>query len=457
MPNLDLIKTVVVVMMENRSFDHLLGYLSLPPYEWPNLDGIRKDPAWMTKASSVYDDSPYPPFVLTDPYDLMAADPPHEREPIELQLGTAKDGTFPMNGFVSNLATVKDLTPIKAGDQPPVMGYFTPEQIPVTDFFAQNFAVCDHWFSSLPASTQPNRLMAMSGFSKIDVNANIPPMPDQYLVYDWLTDNKVRWRVYHEGMPFFAMMPRWIPDILVENHFRPLARLFDDVQNEPPNEFPQVVFVEPMYTDAPHIGPSTDDHAPSAIQGGQRFLLEAYRAMSLIPDLWAGTVMIVTYDEHGGFFDHVSPPAIPTAAPQDAKYTKGFETLGVRVPGLILSPFVKPKTVFNGVLDHTSILKFIAQKFGNGKPYSDLVNQRNVGSVLDVLNLDPPRPDIPVVPSLVSYLNRMPPAAGYTPGTPPPTTPISKGFKQALETIRTHPANTQGKFGDLLTAFPPGT
>jgi phospholipase C len=125
--------------------------------------------------------------------------------------------------------------------------------------------------------------MAMSGFSKIDVNQ--VPLPDQELVYDWLTRSGVRWRVYHQDMPFFAMMLRWIPDMLREERFRPFERLYDDVQIEPPGEFPQVIFIEPTYTDAPHIGPSSDDHAPSAIKGGQEFLLEVYRDLTRVPDV----------------------------------------------------------------------------------------------------------------------------------------------------------------------------
>ncbi len=450
-PDLNLIKTIVVVMMENRSFDHLGGYLSLPPFNWPNVDGIQTDPAWIDKASSLYNGSKFAPYLLNDPYDLIQADPPHERDPIEVQMGTPTDGIFPMDGFVTNYATAKGVGPVNPGDGIPVMGYFGAEQAPISDFFAQNFAVCDHWFSSLPAGTQPNRLMAMSGYSRIDVNRTI--LPDQHLVYDWLTEHNIRWRVYHEDMPFFVMMPRWIPDILSENHFRPLAQLFDDVQGNP-NTFPQVIFIEPTYTDAPHLGLSTDDHAPSAVKGGQEFLLEVYRAMSLVPDIWKSTVMIVTYDEHGGFFDHVSPNPIPTAPPPDALYPKGFDTLGVRVPGFVVSPLVKPKTVFNGVLDPTSVLKFIAQKFGGGKPYSEVVDQRPVGSVLDVLNLATPRPQIPIVPPLVSYLAKDPSSAGYLPGSPSPSV-IGDGFKQSLDTIRTHPANTGGKFTDLLTSFPP--
>jgi len=448
--DLSLIKTIVVVMMENRSFDHMLGYLSLAPYNW-QVEGLKNTPAWQDQASSVYGTSKYPPFLLTDPYDLIDADPPHERDQIATQMGTAVNGVFPMNGFVINYANAKGAKPVNPDSQPPVMGYFTAEQVPVTDFFAQNFAICDHWFSSLPAGTQPNRLMAMSGFSKIDVNQ--VPLPDQELVYDWLTKNKIRWRVYHEGMPFFAMMLPWIPDLLTENHFRPLAQLYDDVQNEPPGEFPQVIFIEPTYTDCPHIGPSTDDHAPSAVKGGQEFLLEAYRCMTRVPDVWKGTVMVVTYDEHGGFFDHVSPPALRTDPPPGALYKTGFDTLGVRVPSFVISPFVTPKTVFNQLLDHTSILKFIGQKFGNGGSYSDLVNQRAVGSVLDVLSQSNPQP-APAIPSLVPYLQKQPAVAGFTPGTVP-TAPIPQCFQIALDDIRTHPQNTKGKFDDLLAQFPP--
>jgi phospholipase C len=450
-PDLDQINTIVVVMMENRSFDHLLGYLSLPPQNRTNVDGIQTRQSWIARASSSYNSSTFAPFLLTDPYSLIDADPPHERAEIAVQMGSAVNGAFPMNGFVTNYALAKDAKPMTEASKPPVMGYFTAEQVPVTNFFAQNFAVCDHWFSSLPAGTQPNRLMAMSGFSNIDVNQF--PLPDQDLVYDWLTRNGIRWRVYHEGMPFYAMMFRWIPDLLRREHFRPLAELYNDVQNEPPDEFPQVIFIEPTYTDAPHFGPSSDDHAPSAVKGGQKFLLEAYRCMTRVPDVWKGTVMIVTYDEHGGFFDHVSPPAIRTDPPPGALYNTAFDTLGVRVPTFVISPFVQPKTVCNHVLDHTSILKFIGEKFGKDGSYSDLVDKRAVGSVQAVLNEANPRP-APAIPSLNPYLEKEPPEAGFTPGTAP-TAPIPQNFQAALDAIRTHPENVDGSFDDLLAAFPP--
>ena len=452
-PNLDQIKTIVVVMMENRSFDHLLGYLSLPPFSW-KVDGIQEDPTWITKASSIYEDATFAPFHLTDPYDVIDADPPHEWFHIARQMGHPdKNGVFPMNGFVTNYAGAKGAPIIKAGDHPPVMGYFRADEVPITNFFAQNYAICDRWFSSLPAGTQPNRLMAMAGMSRIAVNQT--PVPPQDLVYEWLTRNGVRWRVYHEGFPFFSLMLKWLPDIVSERNFRPLKELSNDVETEPPKEFPEVIFIEPSYTDSPHQGISRDDHAPSAVKGGQQFLLEVYHALTVRPKLWQGTVMIVTYDEHGGFFDHVSPPRVRTDPPSEALYTRGFSTLGVRVPAMILSPFVDAKGVYSKDLDHTSILKLIAQRFGKGSSYSASVDQRVVGSVLDVLNRDVARTDLPIVPPLTEYLEKQPSPAGYTPGTLPPSV-IGEAFKRSLDEISAmDPSIRNGKFDDLIKTFPP--
>jgi len=443
--DMNLIKTIIVVMMENRSFDHMLGYLSLPPYNRQNVEGLRIDPGWQDKVANTHNGKRFPPFLLKDPYDLIDADPPHERDQIALQMGTLVNGKFPMDGFVTSYATAKGAKSLTLENPPPVMGYFTPEQVPVTDFFAQKFAVCDHWFSSLPAGTQPNRLVAMSGSSIIDVNQKI--LPEQDLVYDWLTKNGIRWRVYHDVMPFFAMMPKWIPDIIREDHFRPFGNFLNDVENERPNQFPQVIFIEPAYTDAPHIGPSNDDHAPSAIKGGQTFLLEIYRCVTSYRDIWNGTVMIVTYDEHGGFFDDLSPPFIRTDPPAGAHYSRAFETLGVRVPAFVISPFVEPKTGFNRCLDHTSILKFIGQKFGKQGSYSDVVDARTVGSVLDVLNAPNSKRKAAVIPSLEEYLKKQPRSAGFIQGSEPDT-PLQKGFQIALDAIRKDPNKPIKTYGD---------
>ncbi|MGH7836396.1 MAG: alkaline phosphatase family protein, partial [Candidatus Binataceae bacterium] len=288
---LDLIDTIVIVMLENRSFDHMLGYLSLPAYGGMQLDGIVDDAAWRQKYANpgkAPDNFLYEPIVE---HDLHIPDPPHERADIKLQLGEPNKGVFPMKGFVQS-----------ANGDSQVMHYYTRATVPITDFFARNFLVCDRWFAPLPAGTQANRLMAMSGYTEIDTNVGQPvDFPDQTLVYDWLDQKRVRWRVYHQGFfPFLSLMPRLYAEIAGSPQFRRFDQLAVDFKLEPDATRPNVIFVEPTYTDAPHIGEGTDDHSPSSVLGGQRLLLDVYKALIANPARWRKTVMIVTYDEHGG-------------------------------------------------------------------------------------------------------------------------------------------------------------
>jgi phospholipase C len=327
------------------------------------------------------------------------------------------------------------------------MSYFGADQAPTTNFFAKNFTICDRWFCSIPAGTQPNRLMSMSGFSIIDVNQT--PLPDQKLVYDWLNERKVRWRVYHQEIPFFALMPRWLPAILFDDHFRDFEDFGPDLLNTPPADLPQVIFVEPTYEDAPHTGFSTDDHAPSGISNGQDFLMQVYNAVIANPTFWKSALLIVDYDEHGGFFDHVQPPLITTNPPDDAKYSIPFDSLGVRIPGYIISPFTQPGKVSHNLLDHTSVLKLLGEKFGNGS-YSSIVDTRPVGSISHVLDFGNPQFDPPAPPALDAYLAPRPAApTGVT--APPPKTPIQQGFRDAVESMKQHGADaSHPKFGQLL-------
>ena len=353
--DLNSIDTIVVVLMENRSFDHILGYLNLPDFGGLDVDGIRNSQEWLRQYAN-----PGPPnnfmYEATPLNELHVADPPHERKNIAIQLGNSDaNGVFPMKGFIES-----------AGDNSQVMQYYTGPTVPITDFFARNFAICNRWFAPLPAGTQANRLMAMSGQTFIDTNVSTPlEFPDQQLVYDWLKQHKVRWRVYHQGFfPFFSMMPRWYPEMLVSDDFRRFERLQLDFELESDATFPNVIFVEPTYTDSPHVGEGTDDHSPSSVLGGQAFLLDIYKALISNPIRWRKTVMILTYDEHGGFFDHVQPLPIVTKDPK-GKYPD-FKSSGVRVPAIVVSPLVSPARIHSEPLDHTSILKFIGQKFGGG-------------------------------------------------------------------------------------------
>ena len=133
---------------------------------------------------------------------------------------------------------------------------------------------------------------------------------------------------------------------------------------------PSVIFVEPEYTDGPHLAPN-DDHPPTGIGKGQAFLADLYNVLAANPTRWRNTMLIVTYDEHGGFWDHVPPLPIPAVAGGTA-----LATTGVRVPAFIVSPHVAPGVPFTDKLDHTSFLQLLADRFTPGEDYSAEVSSR---------------------------------------------------------------------------------
>jgi len=418
------IKRIFVLMLENRSFDHMLGYLSLKG-ALP-VNGLRHP---LDPHTNTYNGQPYPLFPLTS---LRVPDPLHDRQHIRIQI----DGGS-MHGFVAsyaiNHAVSRDLPP-------PVMGYYTEAEVPITDFFARQFAVCDSWFAPFPTGTQPNRLMAMAGYSLIGDNEE--PLPHHDLVYDWLTRSGVPWCVYHEEFPLFMMMHEWIPHIVMDGtHFRRLSDLPKDILND---DLPQVVFIEPTYTDAPHYKEPSDAHPPSSISHSENFLRNVYLAL-VTADLWKDCVLIVTYDEHGGFFDHEPPRPLPTPIPRDAEYGDQFMTTGLRVPALIVSPFVSAGRVYSDLLDHTSILKFLAERFrntANGGQYSPVVEARPVGNLVAVFNcLDAPRLDPPAPPPPPEY--------------PLEATTIQRAFQAGVERmVKMYPSQAEVKFPELRLIGP---
>lgn len=441
------IGTIFVVMMENRSFDHMLGHLHASN---PAIDGIRRDDdAWLDSVACPHGGHRYPPVQAHAPAASIKVDPPHDTSRIRIQMGAERANGFAMDGFVTSYA---DAVPTVSPAAPPaVMGWFDGPDVPVLDFLARHFAVCSRWFSALPASTQPNRMMAMSGSTKRD--DNVFPLPNQRLVYDWLNERKIRWRVYSDGAPFFMMMPQWATKIPFDDHFKRFGQLVVDAENESASTFPQVVFIEPTYSDASFGKPANDDHAPAGVARGQAFLRDVYRAISKVKSVFDRSVTIITYDEHGGFFDHVSPPKVHTRAPAGANYT-AFETLGVRVPAIVISPFVQAGTVHDGLHDHTSILKFIGEVFGGGYGYDQPVRSRPVGNVLDILN-NPGGRVAPVIPDLPSgYLGSdkamAQSFAAATPSSATPTNENQRGFRWALDKLRKRPGSADGKFADLL-------
>ncbi|HYE26772.1 MAG TPA: alkaline phosphatase family protein [Allosphingosinicella sp.] len=377
------IDTFVFCMLENRSFDHMLGYLSLDdaPRKLP-VDGLRSDPAWQASWRNRGDGVPFPlkPLVLADAID----DPPHGRERIKLQIETPAEGHPHMGGFVQAYINSRRESgrPIPT-DPGAVMGYYKADSVGTYDFLARNYCVCDRWFAPVPLGTQANKLMAMAGESKVLDNET--GLPNQQLVYNWLKRNKVKWRVYQSGkfFPFFMMMEIWTAPIAASllsgrGRFRRYTRFKKDWTTA--KEMPSVIFVEPDYTDS-FGSTANDDHPPTGIGGGQDLVRDLYETLTSNTERWARTLLIVTYDEHGGFFDHV-PPLPVTTRIRD----RLLPTTGPRVPALLVSPHVGRGTVFSEKLDHTAFLQLLAERFTPGQGYSLAVNERLAQNVLGRLS-----------------------------------------------------------------------
>jgi len=456
------IETIVIVIMENRSLDHMVGYLSLPTTLSPlPVEGLRTDTAWLDPRANQYNGTIYPIHRL-QPELQQIDDPNHDHNSIRIQIEAPPVAGAPnqMGGFVQSYVRFSD--PVH--DPSVVMGYYDQAAVPIFDFFAHNFAICDHWFAALPTGTQANRLMAMSGESSLVDNARVM-LPEQPLVYDWLDQHRVTWCAYQSGdfFPFFALMPTWSPEIVTSlslsalggrGRFRRYSRFREHWTGPAP--LPSVIFIEPEYTDGPHGDPN-DDHPSTGQARGQAFLCDVYDILVGNPVRWQRTALIVTYDEHGGFFDHVAPLPISTNA-------GGFQftTTGVRVPAFVVSPQVAPGSVFTGNLDHTSILQLLADRFNPGRDYSAAVGARqpHLARLSDVFPAAPAPLRQPVpAPGLVAGIQAVaasapvPPSNGDALADPPNAQAL---HNLALTVAREHPDLVGGPGWEQLAAYTRG-
>jgi phospholipase C len=395
---LDEVKTIILVMMENRSFDHMLGHLTLENPALP-IEGLKAESVADGSYSNHYKDTPYPPYPLVVDVELEA-DVPHEWNFVATQMHWDAAATkFAMDGFVQAYADAGNIP-----KQPCIpMAYFPSNLVPITTFLAKNFCVCDHWFSPIPTSTQPNRTMALCGDTAIfDTHTQLIPIGAN--MFDWMETNNIRWKVYHDGFSFFALYDKLWRYVLGDNFSR-FTNFYADQLLAPADDDPQVIIIEPCYEDAPHFGSQhpNDNHAPLAVGFGEDFLRQVYLAATANPQRWASTVMVLYYDEHGGFYDHVAPPAMPYTTTGDPSHA--FTSLGPRIPGIIVSPFVAPGSIFSGVLDHTAVLQFLADKFTQGKPLCPNVTLRQskgIHSLTEALSAQPPRPIVNIPPQPLS-------------------------------------------------------
>jgi phospholipase C len=343
--NLQKIDHVVVLMMENRSFDHMLGFLSLDEGR-ADVDGPRLE------MRNEYRGESYHVHPATSTKMSKAQDPCHSGWCVDEQLAN-KNG-----GFVSNYMKTRK-GPL-VGPPGVVMAYHTAEQLPVYDYLAKQFCVCNRWFCSVRGATMPNRCYAVAGTSKGLRNNLSPTRP--YNVASFARQLKPeQWRWYsHDYVPMLWLID---PDFGLDKEAVPAYFDRRDIlghrsflERAAANELPAVSWIDPNFFDLT-FGPagSNDDHPPSDLRAGQKLVLQLFDALAQ-SELWEKTLLVITYDEHGGFFDHVEPGKAADDRPAMAFY-------GPRVPALVVSPWVADGKASDITFDHASIIKTILTRF----------------------------------------------------------------------------------------------
>jgi len=425
-----LVDTIVVVMMENRSFDHMLGFLSHEAFDGrPDIDGLRLPTKDFDLSNPDSAGRLFAPTATPDGY--LPTDVPHSRTEVATEL---RGGA--MDGFITTYQASQSL------DKSPVpMRFNRPDDIPITASLARNYTVCDHWFASVPADTQPNRMMALSGETLIDSTpGSLTLFKAEHTLLDWLASKKLDFKIYVDARSILdvgppsnlLLMPSQWGHVLA--HAEPLDGLAEPWKSDAPA--PKFMYCEPFYNDfATVLGQHGNcNHPPLPVGYGEDFLRRVYETLTSNPKKWARTVLIVCYDEHGGFFDHVAPPHMTYAPPPGNKWTQQvpFATLGVRIPGIVVSSLVAAGSSSHLLFDHTAILQLVVDRFGTpadlgffGQALARKTNRTNpVQSLGSTLTLSAPRNDI--LTGLVS------PVVHTGAATTPPISELGMLFRQVL-------------------------
>jgi len=335
------IDTIVVLMQENRSFDHYFGHL--------HAKGLEQEPKSASNPNPL-GGAPIKAF--------------HTKPTCEVSdLDHSWNGTHrSWNGGAMDGFTAVNVDP-KDANGSRTMGYHTAKELPLYYKLYKTFAIGDRYFSSLLSQTFPNRFYLLAGTSFGHIRNDIPTDPAEFSqrsVFNLLDEAGITWKVYYSQIPFaytfaYARVTR-------AANLVPVAQYFTDAQN---GTLPQVSFVDPIFVGTRNV--ENDEHPPANVQVGQEFAGRVISALTTSPQ-WPHSALFVTYDEHGGFYDHVPPPpaCIPDGIPpmlQSGDVPGAFDRYGVRVPAVVISPYARKRFVSHVVHDHTSILRFIETRF----------------------------------------------------------------------------------------------
>lgn len=474
---------IIIVMMENHSFDNYFGALAYAPGspyhtslagcalgDHGCVDGLMCGPdstGALVCSDSNPDDSGPAVAAFHNPSRCVVPDVDHTWPGSHREANFSDPNATLLDPLNDGFVRVSDASaqPDNGAETPTedsTMGFYTQDDLPFYYDLAQKFAIDDRYFASVMGPTLPNRfyLMAATSFGHVDTADTTAPgsaKPINGSILDRLDGMEVSWTDYFQRGP--QALPFRIRTGSTDPHFQSVQAFLASATGSPGvSQLPQVSFVDPSF-----YGPDeNDDHPPTDIQRGQVFVSQIVNAVRNGP-YWADSVIFITYDEHGGFYDHVIAPPAPQgsartpdgifpgqcadlsnppasqqpgggagcnasvlqaqslcpALAQDPNGTypancAGFDQLGFRVPFLVVSPFAKPHYVSHTVGDHTSLLAFIEQRFltpggtGGGRPHLTLRDQF-ADSLLDLFDFDN-------APSLNTPVSQaQPPATDCTP------------------------------------------
>jgi phospholipase C len=335
---------VIVVMMENRSFDHMLGWL-------PGADGRQGGLTYFDSAGI-----PHSTYALAPDYQGCGhPDPDHSYVGGRVEYnGGACDGW------------------LRAGENDEyAIGYYTQSDLPFFAGAAADWTACDRYFSALMGPTFPNRFYQHA--AQTDRLTNTFELSTLPTIWDRLAERGLRGRYYFQDAPFLGL---WgLKYFSISRHYNSFLR------DCAAGTLPHVAFVEPRFIEE-ESGISNDDHPHADVRDGQAFLNQVYTAVTRSP-AWKRTLLVINYDEWGGFFDHVPPPTAPIPpATQAAGDTDGL--LGFRVPSFIISPYARRRFVSHTTFDHTSVLRFIEWRWGLQPLTVRDATARNLAEALDL-------------------------------------------------------------------------
>ncbi len=360
------IETVVVLMQENRSFDSYFGHLG----KYAGRNDIESAPENASNPEKVGAlGSPRHPW--THAPQLCIADTNHEWAGSHLEYGDGKmNGFFQANQGYAESATRLEADQL-AGDR--AMWWYDERDNPFYYELASTFAIGDHYHSSLLGPTYPNRDYLYAATSRGVTTGHAMDLSGlgadkNVLVFDELSARGVDWAIYVDWFPHIprvgasvgaSFMSRW-----AGNRIRTMSDFSDEAKS---GTLPPVVFLDASINEDVN---GEDEHPPGDIQIGQKFVSDRVHELFESPQ-WSKMALFITYDEHGGIYDHVAPP--PACPPdgiapvlendEDREWPGAFDRLGVRVPFIVVSPFAKPRYVSHKTYDHTSITRFLEAKF----------------------------------------------------------------------------------------------